>query len=879
MKSFAMALLVVCLVPLHLQAAERPNIVFILADDLGWAELGCYGNDFNETPHIDALAAEGMRFTQAYAAAPVCSPYRAALLTGLHPARVGITDYLRPNSANALSTSYTTLAEHFQQAGYATGMVGKWHLSGYERHQAEYEIKPADHGFAWDVARPLKGVANGVNFWPYVEAKPDAIRWLDLPENRLGENEYVVDRMNREAVEFIERNKDRPFLLYLSHYATHSIVNGKPALVEKYIAKHAPGKSTRENCYLCRNAGHTGDPLHHWAGDHNPHLAAMLESIDDGVGLISSKLKELDLADNTIFIFTSDNGGETNVTSNAPLRGGKSQLYEGGIRVPMIVRWPGNTPAGVVCRQPTMNTDFCPTLLAAADLPGKTKTFDGVSTLAAWRDPAVAPPRDALYWHYPLDRPHFLGGVSAGAIRKGDWKLIEFFDTGGVELYSLADDPSETKNLADVEPRRVAELKRQLADWRKKVSARSPSPPFLTETRQLYFGDHFSSNRASEQWWFNQDWVARNDMLIRGEGGDETTRIFLRDVAYGDCMVRFDFKLNESNDLRLVTGSGGHYNAVVHIRPDHFYLQTAKDESVPYFSYRHGECAFEFDRNRWYTMTVEFLGDELVAHIDPEHTAYAKHPIIDRERTYFAFQVDELPAAIDNVLIYHVKPAAELAKNRAMIESQAGRHPVPKTITQQYDIRKTNNHERFYQQRPEYRALVKRVDDYDEQLKQQYPAAFASLKEAKKKILELRKQHNENDNAYREVLHATHRANRAIDAWLFAQQPGSVDLPDSQRRRTLELLRRKHEKDAEYVALVNAAATAQKKLEKAYPQLYVADEELVAGRKRAYDALKSNEAFRTLKDKRAEAYYAQQDYLFVHDERLAELKAQWDANK
>jgi len=414
---------------------HKPNIVFVLADDLGWAELGCYGNHFNETPQLDQLAKHGMRFTQAYAAAPVCSPYRAALLTGQTPARIGILDYLRPNSANALSTDQVTLPEMLRQAGYATGMIGKWHLTGYAYHGAETEVTPRDHGFDWDFAREVKGVGNGANFWPYVFRK-QTIRWVDIPENRLGEHEFLVDRMNREAVDFIERNQDQPFFLYLSHYATHSILNGKPDLVAKYRSKHPPGKSTREKCYLCQDQGYTGDALNHWAGDHNPHLAAMLESIDDGIGLIREKLAECGLADNTIIIFTSDNGGETNVTSNAPLRGGKSQLYEGGIRVPLVVSWPGKTPAASVCRQPTINTDFYPTLLDATGVrPDKAQRLDGVSTLATWKNPDAKIGRRALHWHYPLDEPHFLGGRSSGAIRDGDWKLIEFFDSGEKELY------------------------------------------------------------------------------------------------------------------------------------------------------------------------------------------------------------------------------------------------------------------------------------------------------------------------------------------------------------------------------------------------------------------------------------------------------------
>lgn len=445
-------------------AADRPNVIFVLADDLGWSELGCYGNTFNETPHIDQLAAEGMRLADAYAAAPVCSPYRAALLTGQYPARVGIIDYLRPSDP-PLSTDHVTIAEVLQQAGYATGMIGKWHLTGYRYQGAEIEVRPKEHGFDEELVCEIKGVGNGANFFPYV-FRTQPISWLNVKEKQLPGDEYLVDRMNFEAVRFIERHQDQPFFLYLSHYAVHTILNGKPELVDKYRKKHPPGVSTRDRCYLCEDAGLQGDVGNHWAQDHNPHLAAMLESIDDGVGMIMETLERLNLDDNTIIVFTSDNGGETNVTSNAPLRAGKSSLYEGGIRVPLIVRWPQVVASGQVCHAPTSNVDFYPTLLECADVkPDPRQRLDGVSILPILKDPQATLNRDALFWHYPLEKPHFLGGRSSGAIRQGHWKLIEFYDTHAIELYNLARDPGEQDNLADKHPAKTAELKKRLADW------------------------------------------------------------------------------------------------------------------------------------------------------------------------------------------------------------------------------------------------------------------------------------------------------------------------------------------------------------------------------------------------------------------------------
>ena len=421
--------------------ARKPNVVFILADDLGWAELGCYGNRFNETPNLDRVAREGIRFTEAYAAAPVCSPYRASLLSGQYPARVGITDYLRPDDPKHLPTEHVTLAEVLRRAGYATGIIGKWHLTGYTHHGAE-EFPPSVHGLDEVICSEKRGIGGGSYFHPY-HFNPDIERRLP--------DEYLVDRVNLEAVEFIQRNGRRPFFLYLSHYAVHTRLVGKPELVAKYEARPGAGKGPQ-------------------AAKNNPHLAAQLESIDQGVGMILQKLTELGLDARTIVIFTSDNGGETRVTSNAPLRGGKSMLYEGGIREPLLVRWPGAVPPAAVSDTPVSSIDFYPTLLEALGLPpDPAQKLDGVSILPVLKDPNANLARDTLYWHYPLEKPHFLGGRSSGAIREGDWKLVEFFDTGELELYNLAADPGEEKNLADLMPDKVADLHKKLRAWRKSV--------------------------------------------------------------------------------------------------------------------------------------------------------------------------------------------------------------------------------------------------------------------------------------------------------------------------------------------------------------------------------------------------------------------------
>ena len=735
---------------------KKPNIIFILADDLGWAELGCYGNTFNETPHLDRMAKEGLRFSNAYAAAPVCSPYRAALLTGQHPARIGILDYLRPNSSNALPVSQLTLPKILRENGYATGMVGKWHLTGYKYQDAQFEVRPSDHGFDWNIGSEIKGVGNGANFWPYV-FRTQPISWIDLPKNRLGEKEYLTDRLNLEAVDFVERNQGTPFFLYLSHYAPHTILNGRPDLVEKYRKKHPPGKASRTKCYLCDDAGLSGENCEYWAQDHNPHLAAMLESIDDGVGLLMKKLDSLGLLENTIFIFSSDNGGETNVTSNEPLRGGKSQLYEGGIRVPLIIRWPaGLVPSGKICSQPVVNHDFYPTLLDAAGIkPNPAQKFDGVSTLATWQNPSTQPNRDSLYWHYPLDRPHFLGGVSAGAIRKGDWKLIEYFNPKSpnqFELFNLEKDPSEKKNLADARKNIVKDLYDTLTGWRNRIGAKIPSRPMLSETRNLVWGEHFSEGQISPHWSFQKEWDVKNGILRRNQVMLENARLIYTNTNFKDALVRFEFRFEGANEIRLVTGPDGGYNTVIHIRKDHFFIKTTHDQAGPPYPLRHGECAYDFKDGKWYVMTLEFLDDQVIAHLDHHHIAFAKHPIIRQERTYFAFQVDQTGACFDNVQVFQVGRHPKKDENLYHVLSCIGKFPLQKTPKEEYRILKQNLHAKLHMTDPAYRALVEQVDLLDNEKIKRFPEVFSSSRELSQQRQDLREKLLREDPLFQKLM-------------------------------------------------------------------------------------------------------------------------------
>jgi arylsulfatase A len=445
------------------EVVNPPNVVFILADDLGYSELGSYGNTFNETPNLDTMAVNGIRFTNAYAAAPVCSPYRAALMTGQYPARLGITDYLRPDDSVHLDTAHVTIAEMFQNNGYATGMVGKWHLTGYENHGAE-EFSPDMHGFDEVSLSENRGIANVSYFHPYHFN-------LEIEKKLAGEKEYLTDRISAEAVEFIEQHQDKPFFLYVSHYAVHTMVHGKPDLVDHFRRKEGAGTSSPSK----KNP--ENDPYKKWPADffapeNNPHLAAQLFSIDESVGNIMQALKRLGLDENTIVIFTSDNGGESRVTSNAPLRGGKSSLYEGGTREPLIISYPQKFAQGKLCDVPVINYDFYTTLieLIGGQLSPEQK-MDGISFASLLTNPEGRLNERDLFWHYPLEKPHFLGGRSSGSIRSGNWKLIEYFDTGEQELFNLENDPGESHNLALDNPGLVDDLQARLSQWRKSVDA------------------------------------------------------------------------------------------------------------------------------------------------------------------------------------------------------------------------------------------------------------------------------------------------------------------------------------------------------------------------------------------------------------------------
>jgi arylsulfatase A len=424
---------------------QRPNVVVILLDDLGWRDFGSYGSTFYETPRIDRLAAQGMKFTQAYSASTVCSPTRAALLTGKSPARLRVTDWIPghpppadaklqiPNWTKYLPLAEMTLPEAIAPSGYVSAHIGKWHLG-------DSPYYPEKNGFAVNVGGTHQGEPPSY-FVPYgIPNLPDGPR-----------GEYLTDRLATEAIRFIERNREKPFFLHLSHYAPHLPLQAKETLIAKYRAKVRPGDV-----------------------QNNPTYAAMIESIDQSVGRVVDRIEALGLSDRTLVIVTSDNGGVLTfrggtVTSNAPLRDGKGGPYEGGVRVPFILKWPGVVPEGVECETPVISMDLFPTILEVAGVSAPEDPLDGKSLVPVFtgREPLQ---RDALYWHYP----HYHRARPHGVVRDGDFRLVEFFEDGRLELYDLAKDLGESRNLAAAMPAKAMELRQKLAAWRKAVGAQMP---------------------------------------------------------------------------------------------------------------------------------------------------------------------------------------------------------------------------------------------------------------------------------------------------------------------------------------------------------------------------------------------------------------------
>ncbi len=429
------------------------NVIIFLIDDLGWTDLGCYGSDLYETPNIDLLAEEGVRFTNAYSACTVCSPTRAAIMTGKYPARLNITDWISghhnqygklmpPDWTKYLSSDEITIAEIAQAAGYVTASVGKWHLGDSVVYYPQYQ------GFDRNVAGYYRGQPPSY-FYPYVRGN-DTLPYLEGGM----EGEYLTDRLTDEASRFITDHAEQPFLLYFPHYAVHTPIQGKDSLTAYYQAK------------VTDSSQHT-----------NAEYAAMIHSTDESVGKIMQLLDSLDIDDRTLVIFTSDNGGLElrNITQNGPLRMGKGSAYEGGVRVPMIIRWPKAKRGMEMIDEPVITMDVFATVANVLGTGGaKDYHQDGVNLLPLLEENIKILEREALYWHYPHYHP---GGASPySAIRQGNYKLIEFWEDSHLELYNLEDDIGETNNLISEVPEIANDLYNQLETWRKEVNAQEPVP-------------------------------------------------------------------------------------------------------------------------------------------------------------------------------------------------------------------------------------------------------------------------------------------------------------------------------------------------------------------------------------------------------------------
>ncbi len=454
---------------------DRPlNVVLIVIDDMGWTDAGIFGSSFYETPNIDRLAADGARFTQFYTASPVCSPTRASLMTGKHPARLDLTNWiggeqngllLQADYIRQLPLEEITVGEAFREAGYATGYVGKWHL-GAELHL------PAVQGFDFTFAVNHAGQP-GSYFSPYENRNWAITNVPDFEEDP--EGTYLTDRLTDVTLDFLERNHDRPFFFVLSHYAVHTPLEAKPEKVAHYEQKAAEFPAIDDAGFEAEHEAETKLRQDH------PTYAGMIESTDESVGRILDKLAELAVNERTAVVFLSDNGGLSTLmrrsfnqaTANVPLRAGKGWLYEGGIRAPLIVKWPGQVEGGTVVETMAQSTDLYPTVLEMAGLPFRPGQHrDGVS-LAPLMTEQRNPERDVLFWHFP--HYHGSGNRPSAAIRVGDLKLLEWFEDSSVELYDLSTDLGERHDLVRERPEVAAELQQRLVRWRASVGANMPT--------------------------------------------------------------------------------------------------------------------------------------------------------------------------------------------------------------------------------------------------------------------------------------------------------------------------------------------------------------------------------------------------------------------
>ncbi|WP_236980481.1 sulfatase [Membranihabitans maritimus] len=459
------------------ESQSNQNVIVIIADDLGWSDLGIYGSDLHETPNLDRLARENVRFSQFYSASPVCSPTRASIITGKHPARLHMTthfensgDYsessafvhnrrmVKPTTVGNLPLEEETIAEIFKKAGYFTAHLGKWHLGNFDYY-------PENHGFDINIGGTAWGAPD--TYWYPFGGNNYQKQLRYIPGLELGSHDssYLTDRLTDRAIEIIDAKKDQRFFIQLSYYNPHTPIEGKPDWVEYFKKKVKPGMKHK-----------------------NYNYAAMIASLDENVGRIIDKLEIEEIQEETIIVFLSDNGGRIGpyfdwetVANNQPLRSGKGSLYEGGIRVPLIIKWPGRTEGGKVCNIPAMTTDLLPTLVEMNNLKASSDEIDGLNLATLLENPDFEFGREYLFWHYP----HYYSTTTpVNAVRNGDWKLLHYFEDDKIELYNLKGDIGETEDLTNIYPEKANDLYGKLLEWRKEVNAQFPAfnPDFHPES-------------------------------------------------------------------------------------------------------------------------------------------------------------------------------------------------------------------------------------------------------------------------------------------------------------------------------------------------------------------------------------------------------------
>ncbi len=476
---FFLAFILVTTIPFSIIAEnnDKPNVILFFVDDMGWVDTGVTGSDLYNTPNIDRLAKEGLLFTDAYSSSTVCSPTRASLMTGMAPERHRVTDWIGgwwsvwdeqrrsnypiqpPEWTSELELHHDTIADILKRAGYHTALVGKWHLTPPSNDLGAIEpYFPQNRGFDVNISGNRFG-RPGSYFWPYQGNGPDAIL-ANFPPPEKTTGQYLTDMKTNHVVRLIQQWKDNPFFIYIPYYQVHTPIQGRPDLVHHY-----------------RQILDSGDTFLHT----DPEYAAMVEVVDRSVGKVIAKLEELGIEDNTLIIFTSDNGGldrgDGTPTSNYPLREGKGTAYEGGVRVPAIVRWPGIIKAGAVSNEPIITHDFFTTILEISGTEANDehmKNLDGKSITPLFEDPTASLNRDALYWHYP--HYHIEGATPYTAVRSGDWKAIHFYEDDRIELYNLAEDLSEEHDLSNAMPEKAAKMRAMIEARRAEVDAQAPEP-------------------------------------------------------------------------------------------------------------------------------------------------------------------------------------------------------------------------------------------------------------------------------------------------------------------------------------------------------------------------------------------------------------------